>query len=686
MPNRWLLSGCLLFALQAASADAAGDTRFLLVNQFLVSESSPDPHFAASDLASRFRTAFAAAFPNRVLQLGPERLLSPDEPAVVIVPRITAARVSHEVAAGSIHNFEASVAGSVSAVDPWSGSVLFAATRMVSARVKLGSSALAATDADLTSAFQAAFNEWMRACFGELNSKLAVFVLRGATLAVPVEWRKAPGGAWPFGWERGIRPGLVLTGASHRAARVACAFDHYSAIVDSADPSRVIPPDETYSVTIAQEPAGRREPRVSMTWLGPAPAVQDSAASPLTVDAAITMFADYLSKNSSLRLLPPPIHEPAEQQKFDEMMREVSIYAGLVEQELMSIHQEALRQIAQENPEFRIVLFAPGSFYGTAAGKNAIEHRYRATMGAAVFARHGDESLPVYGLARVFVRDEHLERIAAAGIREVDDRSALFTAWRNGAIELAREVLASGILAGKDNGAVVEADIGPAGKPEWPAGLQPDSYAPLLWLRPAGGIELASGQPANPYYRVETPSQGYLTEAVLGGEHFKPGDRLRYSRAGNRAELLRFRFDTARGEEALIDRDILQAIVAGRIAQALNRELVPTKGSGDSSLLDGIPLLRCYISALAETTTGSALSYTGQWRMQLLEPPATLPLAKVGVQLSSPPEPAAQASVTSPLDRGGYRLLYFSEALDKLTAALRAEHFDQALKPHLLTQ
>lgn len=683
MSFRWLLCGCLLFELQAAGASGAGDTRFVLVNQFLFSDTNPDSHFAASDLGPRFRSAFTAAFPNRVLQLGPERLLSPDEAAVVVVPRITAARVSHEVVAGSIHNFDASIAGSVSAVDPWTGTALFAATRLVSARVKLGASALAATDADLNAAFQAAFEEWMRACFSELNQKLAVFVLRGGTLVAPADARKAAGGVWPFGLERGIRPGLVLTGASHRAARVACAFDHYSAIVDCADPSRAIAAGETYSVTIAQQPAARREPRVAMTWVGPAPAIEGSSAALLPIDGTLTMFADYLSKNSSLRLLPTPIHDASEQQQFDNMMQDVSRYAGLVEQELMSIHQEALRQIAQENPEFRIVLFAPGSYYGMAAAKGSVEHRYRATIGAAIFARHGDESMPVYGLARVFLRDEHLARVAAAGIRDIDDRSALFTAWRNAAIELAREVLASGMLARTDDSTVIEAAIGSGGQPAWPAGLEPDAHAPLLWLRPAGMIEIESA--AKPFYRIEPPSQGYLTEAVLGGEHLKPGDRLRYSRAGPRAELLRFRFDTARGEEPLIDRDILQAIVAGRLAEALHREFVPTNGSGDSGLLDGIPLLRCYVSALAEATAGSGLSYSGQWRMQLLEPGAAQPAAKLGIQVTSQ-VPAAEASVMSPLDRGGYRLLYFSKALDQLTAALPAEHFDQVLKPHQLTQ
>jgi len=682
VPIRWIVSGCLLFALHAASAAGASDTRFVLVSQFLVSDSNPDPHFVASQVASRFRTAFTAAFPNQILQLGPERLLSPDEAAVVIVPRITAARVSHEVAGGAIHNFEASIAGSVSAVDPWSGTVLYAATRMVSARVKLGSSALGATDADLGAAFQGAFDEWMRACFSELNSKLAVFVLRGATLPVPEDSKKAAGGAWPFGLERGIRPGLVLTGAAHRAARVACAFDHYSAIVDAADAGRAVGAGETYSVTIAQQPAARREPRVSMAWLGPAPSVQGMTAAPLPVDASVTIFADYLSKNSSLRLLPAPIHEATEQQKFDEMMRDVSRYAGLVEQELMSIHQEALRQIAQENPEFRIVLFAPGSFYGTAAGKGAVEHRYRATMGAAVYARHGDESLPVYGLVRVFMRDERLGRVAAAGIREVDDRSALFTAWRNAAIELAREVLASGVLAGKDESTAVEAEIGAGGQPAWPTGLQPDSHAPLLWLRPAGTIELGSGEPAKPYYRIESPSQGYLTAAVLSGEHLKPGDRVRYSRAGNRAELLRFRFDTARGETPLLDADVLQQMVGGRMAEALHRELAPVNGGADSAWLDGVPLLRCYLSGLAEAETASGLSYTGQWRMQLLQPPATQPAAKLGLQITSQ-VPAAEASAVSPLDRGGYRLVYFSKALDQLTVALHAENFDSVVKARL---
>ena len=51
------------------------------------------------------------------------------------------------VQAGSVHSFDTIVVGDVSALDPWTGTNLYSATRMVSGKVQLGQSALADADA-----------------------------------------------------------------------------------------------------------------------------------------------------------------------------------------------------------------------------------------------------------------------------------------------------------------------------------------------------------------------------------------------------------------------------------------------------------------------------------------------------------------------------------------------------------
>jgi hypothetical protein len=521
----------------------------------------------------------------------------------------------------------------------------------------------------------------MKACFAEFATKLVVFRLTGPAVRVPAEFAKAAGGAWPFGLEHGLRTGSTLSGASGHVARVTAAFDRYSEIVDAADGARPIPFGETYSVTVTRKPTERREPRVSISWLGTAPDVPaGSSADPLSIDAATCIFLDYLSKNSSVRLLPPAIEDTVEQSKFDEAIHEVSLYTGLVQQELMTIHQGALLQIAKENPEFRIVLFDAASYSGITAEKAAVEHRYRATMGAALFARHGDGETPLYGLVQVFLKNEYLGRMSEAGVREVDDRAAIFSAWRNTAIELAREVLASGKLGGVDTPTVVDGEIGADRAPVWPPGLRPDSHAPLLWLRPAGTIALGGTGKAS-YYRVQTPSLGYLTEAVANAEKLKAGDKLRYTRMGTRAELLGLRFEIAPKDAApLLDGDVVRQIVAGHLAETLGREIVSVDGSArQEGALDGIPVLRCYVSSVSELANSAGLSYSGQWRLQLLPSTGSPAVAKVGIEVTSHVT-SSEAAALKPLDQTAYRIQYFAKALDQLSSAMRAEGFERALK------
>ncbi len=356
-----LLARCLSVAVLAgvvSAARAGATTRFVLVDRLLIEDSAPDSHFHpdASSI-DRFASRFDAAFPGQTIHLGPSRLLAADETAVIIVPRITAARLSHEVAAGTIYKYHAAVIGDVSAVDPWTGATLFAATRMEIAEVKLGKSEVASLDSDLTDGFAAATDRWTAACLQELRGKLSPFQLRGESLAVPDSERKTAGGAWPFGSDRGVRRGMVLTGTDGRVTHVTAAFRSYAAIEDATDPSRPIPAGEPYFTLLVRKPSDRPEPRVSLSWSGASPAPPPGLnVKPLSVDAMTDLFGNYLSKTSGLRILPPQVNDQAVNAQVTEMTENISRFAGLAKNNYITLHRESLLEIAKENPEYRVAL------------------------------------------------------------------------------------------------------------------------------------------------------------------------------------------------------------------------------------------------------------------------------------------------------------------------------------------
>jgi hypothetical protein len=657
---------------------AAPQTQFVLVSQFLFSEIHPDPHFGSTDdLADRFRTAFRDRFKDQVLELSATRLLSPGERAVIIVPRITAVRASREVAGGTKYIFAANVAGSVSAVDPWSGSTLYGATRLESGKVELGQSKLGMTDADLAEAFKRAYDRWMEVCFDELSRRLTFFALSAPTLAVPPAAGKSAGGAWPFGRERGVAPGQLLTGGCC-VARVSAAFDGYSLITDAADASRVIPAGESYSLTVVDSPSDRHEPRVAVEWVGPPPSAPNGLAFPPSVDAAVTLFIDYLSKGSALRILPPSFSDTDERNKYLQMTQEVSRFAGVVHREVIDLQREAVLQLASENPDFRIVLFTSGSYFGTQTNPNGVYHVHRVSLGAALLVRHGNEQSAAYGLAQVFLQNEELKLLSSAGIREVDDQAASFTVWRDAAIQLAGKVLSSGRLSSAAGEVVVETEVRAGSPPAWPSGLAPDSHTPLEWLRPVGNIALNDGKTSRPFFRVQSPSQGFLTPAALSGESLKTGDHLRYVRTTTPAELLPLHVDLVLGGAApLLPPEVLSEVLAGRMAEALHREVVLVDKTRPPALSD-LPLLYLNLSAFHESQTSGEIDFTADWRLLLVVGPAKTVAAKVG-RHTTEHFTEAQLGGTSPPDNTELRLQFLGASLDKLVAGMGEEGLDRVL-------
>ena len=161
------------FLLTLTAAYAQIPVRYVLAERVLLADPAPDPRFDIQAPAhGDFRARFNSAFPGQVLDLGPDRMISPDERVIVILPRITAVRTAHMVQAGSVHSFDAIIVGDISALDPWTGANLYSATRMISGKVQLGQSALFDADAKIREAFRDAYGRWITASLDEMRLKL----------------------------------------------------------------------------------------------------------------------------------------------------------------------------------------------------------------------------------------------------------------------------------------------------------------------------------------------------------------------------------------------------------------------------------------------------------------------------------------------------------------------------------
>ena len=282
------------FGLQSAPRVA-----FVLSRSVIVSDPIPDSNLPApADRDALFRKKLETAYSGQILQLGPNTMISPDQRVLLLVPSITAARTTHQVKAGSIHNFESVIVGDVSAVDPWSGTILYSATRMVFGEISLGQSKINEASTEVPNAFRVTYDRWLDACIEQMKRDLEPFDLTADTLAAPEKARNSPGGIWPFGSERGVRQGATLMSPNGQLAEVTSVYPKFSAIRDIASFSRAIPAGETYSLTVVERPSSRPEPRVALSWLGlPLISPSSSGGQSISSDAALSLFANYLTRS-----------------------------------------------------------------------------------------------------------------------------------------------------------------------------------------------------------------------------------------------------------------------------------------------------------------------------------------------------------------------------------------------------
>ena len=227
--------GCLwafgVTALQAATATQSPAVKYVLSRSVVIADLSTDGRLPSLDtLNASFQSKFSLAFPDQITKLGKDLMIGESDRVIVLLPTITAARVTHEIQGGSIHRFNAVVVGDVSALDPWSGATLYSATRMILGEVTLGQSKLPTSGVELRRAFRVAYDRWLDASIEQLRRDLEPFVLSAATLRPPDKARHLPGGVWPFGSDRGVRTGSTLTGSDGRLAKVGAVWSRFSLI------------------------------------------------------------------------------------------------------------------------------------------------------------------------------------------------------------------------------------------------------------------------------------------------------------------------------------------------------------------------------------------------------------------------------------------------------------------------
>ncbi|HQP89283.1 MAG TPA: hypothetical protein PLL76_23770, partial [Thermoanaerobaculia bacterium] len=109
----------------------------ILAPRAAITAQVPDSRFDASAVVAALRRELGVTAGFTVISLGPDRLLSLDDRAVLLIPVITSVRTSREVKADSIVAVVAHISGGLWVLDPWTNAALYATTRLVSAPIRV---------------------------------------------------------------------------------------------------------------------------------------------------------------------------------------------------------------------------------------------------------------------------------------------------------------------------------------------------------------------------------------------------------------------------------------------------------------------------------------------------------------------------------------------------------------------
>jgi len=666
-----------IIVLASVIAHAEIPVRYVLADRVVLADSMPDRRFDPQLTAGpQFRARFEAAFPNHVIDLSPDRMISPDERIIVILARITAARTAHMIQAGTVHTFDTVVVGDVSALDPWTGTNLYSATRMVSGKIQLGQSVLVDEDARLRQGFCDAYSRWIEVSVQELQRQLSPFVLDSTTIKVPYQARKLPGGIWPNGSSRGVRVGATLAAPDGHFARVTQVTERFAVIEDIAEPSRLIQPGEHYTLTVVDKPAERPEKRVALTWVGLPPTIPKGEVA-LDTDALLGLFSDYISKSGGLRILPPDLLNRSVRGEIQRLKETVGRYSTLANNGALTLNLETMVQAARENPLLRVEVGVIERYHGQREGPNkSVEHYYRLTLAAAVYRRCGSEVSPQYPIQEVIQHSEELASVTRPGVRETAPADAWFTITRNAVIRLSEKIVKDLTAMNNESGDDTvwrKGVVGVNHVVEW-GREEPVAGTPIEWARPAGDVYSANGESLGKYERRMIPSKGFLNAHVLPGEKLQVGDVLRYQTTADSRPIVAFALEPeAPTLEWTPEVHWQLRVAADTLSRALDMILLPveqpTNVQAERTLVLNVQALR------ADANADGAL-FTGQWRLRLMgssNGSESSALFKTGVQTDTRVSREPSRAALLPLDVSGWSMRYVADSLKKLAEASRAK-------------
>ncbi|MBL0209696.1 MAG: hypothetical protein IPQ13_02110 [Holophagaceae bacterium] len=646
--------------------------KLALAPELLVADASPDGRMPAqAALQAAFEQRASAAFPGRIMRLGPEDMIAPDERVLVLVPTITAARVTREVTAGVIDKYEAVVVGDLSVLDPWTNANLFSATRMVAASVELGRSGAGKRDELVRQAFDAACSRWMEACLAQMKEKASPFVLDAQTLVVSA---LPKGGVWPFGRERGVKKGATLKGQGHYA-KVLDVEPRYAIIQDVADPARRIGPGERYTLTVVDKPAERPEPTVALRWRGSLPKLPEGVTSPsLEPDAFLGLLGNYVSQAGGLRLLPAELGGERAKAGLLRLHDHIARHSQLTTGNTLSLEQREVALIARQSPDRVVEMGILGGYHGTRnKADGQVEHYYRIRLGAVLATRAGVDESARYPMSAFLDHEEELAQVEQAGVRELDAGAAWFTVCRNAVIRLAGKVQAKVMELPVSDIEIREGVVDAARAAQWKV-APPSRFAPLKWLRPAGEVKDAAGAPLGPLLVAQAPSKGFLNSAGLGAEKLAPGDVLRFSGSAAQDPLIQLGpLEFADAPAWIPESRWLAPMLAGALmGPGTCRFLLDGAGTGPRVVLNG--------TAFSRRTEGDSTAFSGQWRVRLISGGEAQPAWKTGLQTDHTQKLEKPAEALQPLDLGAWAFEYVQDSLRKLGGSALQKNLNQALR------
>ncbi|MBL0313276.1 MAG: hypothetical protein IPP78_11300 [Holophagaceae bacterium] len=651
---------------------AQATVKLALAPELLVTDASSDTRMPGqTTLQAAFEQRASATFPGRIMRLGPDDMIAPDERVLVLVPTITAARVTREVTAGIIDKYEAVVVGDLSLLDPWTNANLYSATRMVAASVEIGRSGAAKRDELIRQAFEAACSRWMEACLTQLKDKAAPFVLDAPTLAVA---GLPKGGVWPFGRDRGVKKGATLKGQGHYA-KVVDVESRYATIQDVADPSRRIGPGERYSLTVVDKPAERPEPTVALKWRGIAPRLPEGVTTPsLEPDAFLGLFNNYISQAGGLRML--PVERGSERAKAGllRLHDHIARHSQLTTGNALSLEQREVAEAARQSPDRVAEMGVLGGYHGTRKKADGqVEHYYRIRLGAVLSTRVGTDESARFPMVAFVDHEEELAQVEQAGVRELDTGAAWFTVCRNAVIRLAGKVQTKLLELPASDVEIKEGTVDASRAAQW-KGSAPSRFAPLRWLRPVGEVKDQKGASLGLLFVPQNPSKGFLNAAGLGAEKIAPGDVLRFSGSAAQDPMVSMgSLEFIGAPEWLPESRWLAPMAAGAL-------MVP---GGCRFLLDGADIGTRLVlngAAFARRSEGNSTSFTGQWRVRLQVGSEPQPSWKTGLQTDHTQRLEKPAEVLQPLDMDAWAFEYVIDSFKKLSSSAAQKNLNQALR------